>query len=128
MSNRLSHRAFSAEAIDARITLTQTDDPARPSVVLHREQLRAVCEHFGLQGASNEAQTIEVMRRRHWVLQDLIATLHDYMCKHGDFDHADLDFEMARLQALRALADAWGEEYDLPAFGTALIEQKGCTT
>lgn len=113
---KLAHCGVSAEAfIDESgpaILLTQTEDSDAPSVVLHPEQLRAICAHFGLADDLQASKTIATLQRRLSRLAELIKQLAVFMAECSDHEHADLSYEMARIDALDDLAAEWCAEFE----------------
>ena len=118
MTTKLTHHHLSAEAVNDKhgpaIMLTQQDGIEEPqSVLVHPFQLRAVCEQFGIIASDQQAaKTIATLQRRMVGLRDRIDDLTYWMAKHGDHEHADLSYEMTRLDALRDLAGEWCADFE----------------
>lgn len=114
---KLAHCGISAEAFldesGPAITLTQTEGIEDPSVVLHPEQLRAICAHFGLTDDLEASKTIATLRRRLSRLAALIKHLSAFMAERSDRNHSDLSIEMAHVNALDSLASEWCAEFEL---------------
>jgi hypothetical protein len=97
----LKHHEVSAERHEAEhgaeIVLTQRDTCGNGDdvVTLHPWQLRAICDHFGITTADEQAaKTIAALQRRMLlVLTARIAHLADYLVTCSDHLHADLDYE-----------------------------------
>ncbi|MGN6831085.1 hypothetical protein [Paucibacter sp. M5-1] len=114
---KLAHCGVSAEAYDAEagpsIMLTQTEGmDDYPTIVLHPDQLRAICAHFGLTGDLQASKTIATLQRRLSRLAELIKHLAVFMAECSDHEHADLSIEMARINALDDLAAEWCAEFE----------------
>lgn len=122
MTTKLTHHHLTAQLVNdehgTAILLTQQDGLEEPnSVLVHPWQLRAVCEQFGIIASDQQAaKTIATLQRRMVGLRERIDDLTYWMAKHGDHEHADLSYEMTRLDALRDLADEWCADFeeDLP--------------
>lgn len=100
------------------ILLTQQGDYSEPNnVLIHPWQLRALCEHFGLVTADQQAErVIATLQRRMLALRDRIDALGDYMTNFSDHKHADLSHELNSITMLAELADEWCEDFqDIPA-------------
>ncbi|SDZ73746.1 hypothetical protein [Acidovorax soli] len=118
MTNKLTHHHLSAELVNDQhgtaIMLTQQDGIEEPqSVLVHPWQLLAVCEQFGIIASDQQAaKTITALQRRMVGLRDRIDNLADWMAKHSDHRHADLSYEMTKLQALQDLAGEWCADFE----------------
>lgn len=114
---KFTHHYLSAEQIEDEhgpaIMLTQQEGVEESNViVVHPWQLRAVSEQFGIIPSDPEAaRTIATLQRRMVGLRDRIEDLVDYMVHHSDHKHADLSYELTKLQALRDLAMEWCAEW-----------------
>ena len=100
------------------IMLTQQGDYSEPiEILMHPWQLRAVCEHFRLMTADQQAaKTIATLQRRMLALRDRIDALGDYMTHHSEHKHADLTHEFNNINLLAELANEWCADFqDTPA-------------
>lgn len=118
----MTHHHLKAEWLNDQhgpaIMLTQQDGNDEPNeVLMHPWQLRAVCEHFGLMTADQQAaKAIATLQRRILALRDRIDDLGDYMVHHSDHKHADLSHELNTINLLAELADEWCADFqDIPA-------------
>ena len=118
MANKLTHHHLTAEAVNddhgKAIMLTQQDGIEEPhSVLVHPFQLRAVCEHFGINASDTQAaKTIATLQRRMVGLRERIDDLAHWMAQHSDHRHADLTYETTQLRALQDLAGEWCHDFD----------------
>lgn len=113
---KLEHQHFKAWLVDAEygpaVVIQQNDGHTDESVMLHMDQLRAVCQHFGITTADEQAaKTIAAMQRRLLALRDRINDMEAYMVKFSDHKHADLSYELVNLSALADLADEWCADF-----------------
>lgn len=75
-------------------------------VYLHPVHLRALAEKAGLVETSDPqaAKTIASLTRRLLVLRDRIDHLGDYLTRHSDHQHANLDYELTYITATADIA------------------------
>ena len=128
MNTTLKHHEVSAEWVDDKygvaIMLTQSEDAyyeQAPSVLLHPWQLRSICEHFHVLPVSTPLaeRKLHTMARRLNGLRDRINDLCEYMANHSDHKHADLSYEMVKVNALADLATEWCADLEIELEGNA---------
>lgn len=120
MTQPIKHYEFKAQLFQENtgpaVILKQTDgwsEEGPQAVILHSDQLRAVCNEFGILADDGEAlKKIATLQRRMLVLCERIGDLEDYMVKFSDHKHADLTCEMTKLGALADLAIEWCADFE----------------
>lgn len=119
MTDKLTHHRLTAEEVNDEfvkaIMLTQQEDGYNEpnTVLVHRWQLRAVCEQFGIIASDPQAgKTIATLQRRMVALRDRIGHLADWMVQRSDHKHADTTQAVTRLQAMQDLAREWCRDFD----------------
>lgn len=97
------------------VMLTQQDGYDEPAVILvHPNQLRQVCENFGIVAADEQAEkTIATLKRRLLALSERVNDLHYYIAHYSDHKHADLSYELVSITALADLAEEWCADFDM---------------
>lgn len=117
----LKHHEVTAELHEAEhgteILLTQRDTCGNGDdvVTLHRWQLRAICDHFGITAADEQAaKMIATLQRRMLVLTARIAHLAHYLVTCSDHVHADLDYETGYATATAEIADEFVADFAQP--------------
>lgn len=121
MNQPLQNHEFRAELIQDEdgpaVMIDQADanGDGEHSVILHPHQLRAICEHFGILPADEQAsKTIASLQRRMLALRDRIDQLGDALLNNNDHAHVDLDHELSLVTALDDLAREWCKDFDPP--------------
>lgn len=76
-------------------------------VAVHLIHLRYMAEKFGLIETSDPegAKTIATLQRRLCLLRDRLDHLGNYLTNHSDRERANLDFEIAYIEATSDMAD-----------------------
>lgn len=101
------------EEFGRALMIQQSEVGDYESVMLHPNQLRHICEHFGILAADEQAEkAIATLKRRLLALRDRIVSLEAYMAQHSDHKHADLSYEMVNLSAMADLASEWCADFD----------------
>lgn len=92
---------------DGLILLEQDGGGNVDRVAIHPVHLRYMAEKFGLVSTSDPdgAKTIATLQRRLKLLRDRIDHLGNYLTNHSDRELANLDFEIAYIEATADMAD-----------------------
>jgi hypothetical protein len=118
----IKHHEVTAELRETQhgteIQLTQLDTCGEDAHVvdLHPWQLRAICDHFGITTADEQAaKTIAALQRRMRVLTARIGHLANYLATCSDHSHADLTYETGYATATSEIADEFVADFEQPA-------------
>ena len=115
--------ALIAELPDLRIEVSHSEDMVilqqrgcggeEDRIAIHRWQVRMLAEQFGLLPARTQARaTVETLARRMRVLHARIDELDNYLCKHSDTEHANMDWEQTYSGASLSIAQEFVADLD----------------
>lgn len=94
-------------------------------IAIHRWQVRMLAEQFGFLPARTQARaTVETLARRLRALHGRIAELDEYLCKHSDTEHANMDWEQNYSCASLSIAQEFVADLDVLTGGTVTASKQ----